>query len=111
MSGFSLERPIVTHSLVVSVLFSAVFITAITIIGELNPPIKNWLAETHGHHWVGKGIWTIILFVVVAFTEYLRLKITHTPVSARMVLLAGYAAIIGSVLMTLFFTGHYFHWF
>ncbi len=36
--------------------------TVITIWGELNAPLKNWLASTFTHHWLGKSIISVAVF-------------------------------------------------
>lgn len=112
MSGFTLERPIVMHALTYAVIVASVFVAAVTIFGELividgAKIIKNWLAETHGHHWVGKGIWTLILFAVSGFIGYMTLKLRHVPTPAKLVRVAAHIALWMSILITLFFIYEY----
>jgi len=33
---------------------------------ETNAGIKSWLKTTFGHHWIGHGILTILVFVLVS---------------------------------------------
>lgn len=40
-------------------------ITGLTIAAELNSPLKNWLAATFSHHWIGKGVIGVVVLVVV----------------------------------------------
>jgi len=42
---------------------TVVFIAAITIVGELYPPLKDWLKATFFHHWLGKGALAAMLFI------------------------------------------------
>lgn len=61
-------------SSVLSGALTTVFILILTIAGELYKvagadgkmvnPIKDLLKALHGHHWVGKGIWAIVFFLV-----------------------------------------------
>ncbi len=48
---------------VVSAFFSTIFVTSVTILAELVPSFKNWLASTFYHHWIGKGVLTTGIFV------------------------------------------------
>jgi len=59
---------------------TVVFVVLITIIGDLYKipgadgkminPIKDFLKALHGHHWVGKGIWAVALFVISTVAMY-----------------------------------------
>lgn len=50
-----------------SAVLAVVVIAALTVAGELYKPLKNWLAETFTHHWVGKGVISFVGFYVVGF--------------------------------------------
>lgn len=100
------------HALTYAVIITSIFVAIITILGELVvvddvKVIKNWLEATHGHHWVGKGIWTLILFAVSGFIGYMSLKLKHIPTPAKLVRIAAHVAIWMSVLITLFFYYEY----
>lgn len=43
-----------------------VFIMAITITADFQPAFKDWLKETFTHHWVGKGILAVVIFILAA---------------------------------------------
>lgn len=64
------EKSALIIPILVGVITVSVFVTLVTIFGELVPPIKNWLKDAHYHHWVGKGIWAGILFVVAFIISY-----------------------------------------
>lgn len=55
--------------IVISALSSAaivtVFVAAVTIYGELYAPLKDWLKTSFSHHWVGKGVLSAALFLVL----------------------------------------------
>lgn len=48
-------------------LASFAFIVLATIHAELDAPFKNFLAGTFGHHWVGKGILSLVVFGLVYY--------------------------------------------
>lgn len=74
-----------TNQFLKSVLIGAytavVFIVVLTIAGELYKvtgvdgktlnPIKDFLKALHGHHWVGKGIWAVGVFLITTGASYL----------------------------------------
>lgn len=55
----------IINSFIAGATAAIIFITAITIFAELEPFIKNWLKNTFWHHWLGKSISSIIVFVLI----------------------------------------------
>ncbi len=107
------ERPITVYAFLQSFIISALFVGIITVVGELATDsggdkfVKSWLADTHGHHWVGKGIWTLILFGVFSFIGYLSLKIKSKATPAMLVRWAGHVAALVSLAILVFFIYEY----
>ena len=52
-----------TESIILSSIAVAIFIPTITIAAELAAPLKEWLKNTFYHHWVGKSLIAVIVFV------------------------------------------------
>lgn len=52
----------------------AVFIAVVTIFGEFYPPLKNWLKAVFSHHWIGKGVLSAALFVVLSVVFLLKTR-------------------------------------
>ena len=44
---------------------TALFNGILVVIKETNTGVMNWLKITFGHHWIGHGILTILIFVFV----------------------------------------------
>lgn len=44
-----------------------VTIAVLTIVGELYKPLKDWLATTFTHHWIGKGVISFVGFYIVGY--------------------------------------------
>jgi len=101
------DKPTIARTGIHALIVAMIFVTAITIISDLFPPVKNWLAATHGHHWVGKGIWTVILFSLFTVVAYPLLKRNQCALSPTLVRNAGHLAIVAGVLITLFFLYEY----
>lgn len=78
----------------------AVFVGGITIAGELYAPLKNLLKEAHDHHWVGKGIWSAIVFAAVSILYYIASKETNTDSTIRLMKMLSWMVIL--VTMALF---------
>jgi len=64
----SLEAPVGAAALI-----TTIAILVMTVGSELYDPLKAWLAATFGHHWIGKGVLSIVIFVVVIALSYPRL--------------------------------------
>lgn len=109
------------HNLIQSALIGAsvtvVFVVLITIAGELYKieaggkminPIKELLKSLHGHHWVGKSIWSILLFVSATLGTYFvsRNDTNESRLHLYVSLLTGLIA-IGTAVLFGFFTYEY----
>ena len=64
----SLEAPIGAATLI-----TTIAILIMTLGGELYSPFKAWLAAAFGHHWIGKGVISIVIFLAVVALSYPKL--------------------------------------
>jgi hypothetical protein len=103
----NIDKTTVTRTSVYALISAMIFVTGITIIADLVVPIKTWLASTYGHHWVGKGIWMLLLFTIFTVVSYPLFKRNVCDLSPRSVRLAGHFAILASIMITLFFVWEY----
>ncbi len=55
------------YAFALSAMVSVATIALLTVAGELHKPLKNWLAETFYHHWVGKGIISFVGFYILGY--------------------------------------------
>ena len=53
----------IAESVILGSAAAVIFITAITVAADLAPPLKDWLKNTFNHHWIGKSIISVIVFV------------------------------------------------
>ncbi|MEK7171397.1 MAG: hypothetical protein AAB739_00665 [Patescibacteria group bacterium] len=51
----------------IAAIVSIIYIPLITIAAELYAPLKDFLKSVFWHHWLGKSVILIILFIAVAF--------------------------------------------
>jgi len=82
-------------------------ITAIlTIWSELSSTLKTFLASLTGHHWVTKGVFSIILFVILA------LILSKTTKESKdiwpMAKLVGWITLLSTLAISLFYVWHFF---
>ena len=79
-----------------------VVVVALTVGGELLPPLKAWLKATFSHHWIGKGVLAAAVFLVLTFIGSLRSAVGEDRAAAGVRLLAWTLA-LGSLSLVLFF--------
>ena len=51
------------QSVILGSIVVALLIPALTILAELMAPFKDWLKNNFNHHWIGKGVISVIVFV------------------------------------------------
>ncbi len=87
---------------------SIVFVVVITIWAEFSAPLKDWLKNFSGHHWTSKSIFSVGLYAVATFLAYiLPFKYSDDCLKKSLGFLLGFV-VLGTVALTLFFTGHHF---
>jgi len=100
------KKPILS-AIIVSAILTIAAIVFLTIFGELNPVFKAWLTKTFSHHWIGKSIISVLVFLVSSPVFYvLRLKKISIP--ALIWLLVAVANLSFGILLAFFFVETYF---
>ena len=97
----------ITNAFLASAIVVSVFVVVATILGELYKPFKNMLAELHGHHWVGKGIWSAVVFVAVGALYYVTTKEPNTDTTTRLMKILSWMAILVTLVLFIFFIYEY----
>lgn len=87
---------------------SIIFTTVITIWGELHAPLKSWLAGTFSHHWLGKSILSVAVFIAIGFIAYFFQRVSETDENDRTANLIRLLTIITAV-ATVAFIGFYLY--
>ncbi len=105
-------------SVILSTSFTFIFITTLTIVGELYKvlneqgksinPLKDLLKSLHGHHWVGKGVWAIFFFSAVWFVFYFIVKPSDDGRLSLYVKIASWVLMLCTAALFGFFTYEYF---
>ncbi len=86
-------------SLILAFFIASIFSGALVIVKEENKAVYNALKAAFGHHWVGHGIVTLILFAILAFifnlgglrlSEGTAILVLWVGVVLNLLLIAGY---------------------
>lgn len=106
-----------TRSALISSAITSLYIVVITIAGELYKvagpdgkmvnPIKDYLKATLGHHWVGKGVWAVALFFLMAVVIFLINKNRDNIRPHRSLMLARCSLVLGTIAIYGFFIYEY----
>lgn len=59
-----LTQPKTQTSLALSASLAILFITGFTLVDEKTPAVRAWLTATFTHHWVGKSVLGLLVFLV-----------------------------------------------
>lgn len=93
-------------SMSLSVIITILFVTLVTIFGELCAPLKDFLKLLTGHHWITKSVLSVMLF----FGSYFFIRCSEKELDvlkeAKKVILF---TILGIILLFAFFVWHYFY--
>lgn len=93
----------IVNSFIAGAIVASAFIAGATIGGELYKPFKDWLAGTFYHHWVGKGVLAVLIFLAVAFVHGFIVKHpTEERVRKSLLVLFG-VLVLSSLSILLFF--------
>ena len=96
------------NACIVGAISAVIFIVVLTITADLYAPLKKLLKDAHYHHWVGKGIWATILFVVVVSGYYFIKKIDTGESTTRFMRSLAWTLIFGALTLFLFFVYEFF---
>lgn len=86
------------------IIVAAPILTIMIIVAELFAPFKNGLKAAFGHHWIGKVVISIILFVLAGFLLSKKESWFGKPAEKE----AWKSAVGSIVIIGLFFVVHYF---
>lgn len=56
----------ILNSFIISAAVAVIFVAFITIISELLPDIKSFLKNNFTHHWAGKSVLSLIIFIAAS---------------------------------------------
>lgn len=92
-------------------LLTVIFVVAITVWAELSVPLKDWLKNFSGHHWTTKSIFSVAVYAVATAVFYAVLRNRSATGAKRSLALLLWGTMLGTIILTLFFTSHHFQLF
>ncbi|MBI2676502.1 MAG: hypothetical protein HYX21_00905 [Candidatus Yanofskybacteria bacterium] len=99
------------YSSAVAAIVSVIFTVAITVLGELSVPLKNWLTDFSGHHWTSKSIFSVLIYFVVWGLAYFYSGAVSAKTVRRALINLIIFSVAGILAVFLFFTAHYLNFF
>lgn len=103
-----MNKPKLIISSAYAAIITIIFVVVIVIWAELSAPLKDWLKNFSGHHWTSKSIFSVLLYTIVAIALYLtpqKYSDEHLQRTLGFLLIS---TILGTIIITLFYTGHNF---
>ena len=106
-----MNKPKLIISSAYAAIIAIIFVVVITVWAELSVPLKDWLKNFSGHHWTSKSIFSVLLYAGATIVLYLSPhKYDDGRLKKTLVFLLA-SAVVGTTILTLFFTGHNFQLF
>lgn len=93
-----------TTALSISTTIVIWLIVAMTIIAELSESFKLFIARIGGHHWVGKSITAIIIFVVL-YLIFIKAKESDNVLKSALWVVG--SMVLGGLIIFSFFLWHF----
>jgi len=97
----------ILSAIIISSILTISVIVFLTIFGELNPVFKTWLTKTFSHHWIGKSIISVLVFLVLIPVFYV-LRLKKISIAVLIWLLVAVANLSFGLLLAFFFFETYF---
>jgi hypothetical protein len=93
----------IVYAAAIGTITAVIFITIITIAADLYLPLKNWLADTFYHHWIAKGVLSIIIFLIAGFLLWILPIRADEEKIGRLLKILSWLLIVGALAIFLFF--------
>ncbi|TET90086.1 MAG: hypothetical protein E3J35_07635 [Methanomassiliicoccales archaeon] len=104
--SFKMEKMVVPAFVALSIV--ALSIAMMTIASELSHDFKEWLAFP-GHHWVGKGILAVVIFLVTFAVVLFLSRIKEVTSNVWLLTLVSLAVVgLSFVAIWIFYVLHFF---
>lgn len=91
------------HAFILSAIITIIFLTVIIITADLYLPLKDFLKSAFYHHWIGKGILGVALFLISSFLINLIPYNIGEQKESKSLLALFFTAILSFLALTLFF--------
>lgn len=79
---------------------TVLFITFLTVLGDIQAPVKDWLTTTFSHHWLGKSILAVLVFALFSVLFSLFIKRTDNKALHAAITVLITASVFGALVLT-----------
>ncbi len=101
----NLRRETMLTALLLAFFIASLYSAVLVVLKEENRAIFNFLKNTFGHHWIGHGITTLIIFAIFV---YIFRATGLTLTEEKLILTLWLAILINLVIIGGFMLQHYF---
>lgn len=106
-----MKKQKLVYSSSIAAIISILFVVVVTILAENSPALKDWLKALSGHHWTSKSILSLGIYFGGTILLYFLPKNMGDGTVEKYLKALLITAILGTVIIFLFFTGHHLEWF
>lgn len=99
----------ILNSFITGAIIAVVFIILITIIAEFSPDTKFFLKNTFTHHWIGKSVLSLIIFIAASLIFWIISAKTDIKKICANIRILIFSVAAGSLAILLFFVYETFY--
>lgn len=100
------EMKLNIRSLSYSTTLTIIFVVMLTLWSEISKSLKTFLASITGHHWVTKGVFSLVFFVIVYFVISRTRKDSVDSIH-RIIYPVIIATVLGGIIIFGFYVWHF----
>lgn len=93
----------IIHSTICGAITAVIFIIAITIAADIYLSLKDLLKSVFSHHWIGKSILSVAVFIIVGAISFLLPIQANEEKISRLLRALSFLLIIGILAIFSFF--------
>jgi len=106
-----MNKPKLIISSAYAAIITIIFVVVITVWAELFAPLKDWLKNFSGHHWTSKSIFSVLLYVIATAVLYRTFHNLNEARLQKTLVFLLISTVLGTIILTAFYTGHHFNLF
>jgi len=95
------------HASSISAVVVIAFVAIVTIASEELPAFKGWLKSFTGHHWVTKGVASVLLYLILLQLLSRTKKAVETKDVQKAIMVLVAASFLGTLAVLAYYTWHF----
>jgi hypothetical protein len=93
----------IVQGFIFAAILAVIFITVITVVTDLYPPLKDWLKVIFTHHWIGKSVVSFVIFLVVGAIASFFARVASIEKITKQLYFLFWSSVAGSAIISFFF--------